>query len=405
MLRSERVGGFTFDIGGSHVIFSRNEATLKEMLSMLGSNLAAHQRKAFVRLQQTLVPYPLESGLWALPPEDRADALVGFLEAMLSRDPAWEPRTLEEWVRGCFGDWIAEKYLVPYNEKVWKRPLSQISADWVRIPGRLPVPDWRSVVKAAAGVPVIGYAEQSTFFYPLQGGVQALFDSVMERVKERGATIVRGEHVSHLRKLGNRWVINGRYRARMVVSTIPLPEVVSAVEGAPKEVEEAARRLDYNRVVVVGIALKRTAPDHHWVYVPDRDVIFHRYAWVSNYSPYNAPKGHSALIAEVTLPPRASVELSEVGDQTVASLEKLGVIREEEVMFVRTWFHEYGYPVYTLDHAKWRGLILEWLESQGIVSVGRWGRWHYWNMDKVFENVRQLIPPPGKPFDNVNMMA
>jgi protoporphyrinogen oxidase len=58
LLRSEHVGGFTFDAGGSHVIFSRNRATLEEMLALLNGNYVKQERRMFIRLGERLVPMP-----------------------------------------------------------------------------------------------------------------------------------------------------------------------------------------------------------------------------------------------------------------------------------------------------------------------------------------------------------
>ena len=81
-------------------------------------NYVKHERRTFIRLGERHVPYPLETGLYALPPEERAEALIDFLEAWVSRAPGWTPETFEEWIKGFFGRWIAERYLMPYNEKV-----------------------------------------------------------------------------------------------------------------------------------------------------------------------------------------------------------------------------------------------------------------------------------------------
>jgi len=389
LMQSESVRGYTFDAGGSHVIFSRNKSTLEELLNLLGSNHVKHTRRAFVRLGSELVPYPFETGLYALPPEVRAEALITFLEAWLSRETDWTPKTFEEWVKGFFGKWIAERYLIPYNEKVWKRPLSQISADWVYTPGRLPVPDWRGVVRAAAGVPVVGYVEQSTFYYPLRGGIQALFDAALQRVSGKVA-MVKGERVVELKKRETHWVINGRYFARRIISTIPLPELVGTLD-APSDVCKLAMGLDYNRIVVVGVGLRERAPEQHWVYVPQKDVIFHRYAWVSNYSPYNAPRDRSALIAEVTVPRSEPINAQKIAYRVIDDLEKLEVVKDGKIEIVKVWVHEYGYPVYTLNHEENRALVLRWINELNIISVGRWGSWHYWNMDRVYENVKSAI--------------
>ena len=154
LLRSEIVNGFVFDIGGSHIIFSKDQRILQEMLSFLGNNVVKHHRKTYIYLDDMFVLYPFENGIWVFPPERRAEILVSFVEMLIerARDPDWRPRNLREWIYGFFGKKIARMYLEPYNEKIWKRPLEEIDADWIYTPGRLPIPDWRDVIRSGAGV-------------------------------------------------------------------------------------------------------------------------------------------------------------------------------------------------------------------------------------------------------------
>jgi len=387
LLKSVAVDGFTIDVGGTHVIFSRDREVLGEMLDLLGGNVWAVERRAFVLLGGLFVPYPLENGLYVLPPEERAEALVSFLEVYMSMGEGWRPRSFEEWVR-AFGKWIAEKYLIPYNEKIWKRPLSEIDVDWVYTPGRLPVPDWRAVAKAAAGVPTVGYVENAKFYYPLRGGIQALYNAARKRAEERGARFVQGEPVESVVVKGGVVVVNGKYNAERVVSTIPLPELIEALEPND-ELKEYATRFDYNSVAVVAVAVGKEAPDVHWVYVPDRDVVFHRYVWLSNYSPYNAPRGKSLLLAEVTLPPgQAAGEW--LVDRVVRGLARLGVVEEKDVLFAKAWFHKYGYPIHRIGTAPAREFVIRRLAQMGIATVGRWGTWKYLNMDMVLKQVKEM---------------
>jgi len=395
LMRSETINGFTFDVGGSHVIFSRNRNTLREMTSLLKGNLVRHERKAFVLFENGyFVPYPFENGIYVLPPEIRAELISDFVTAQLElvRNSDWRPRSLREWIVKTFGRSIAEKYLIPYNEKIWKRPLNQISADWVFIPGRLPQPDIRNLIRSVAGIPTIGYVENAYFYYPVKGGIQALYNSVLNKLKERGYNIkiITGERVETIKRIKDGYVINNRYRVHRIISTIPIPELVSTMDP-PENVIKAATGLDYNQVIVVGIALNKRAPNQHWIYVPQKDIIFHRYAWISNYSPYNAPQGKSAIIAEITIPKGQTANLEKIVEETIKSFEKLGIFAEEDMLFAKAWHHRYGYPVYTLDHMERRQIVMKWLEEQGVKTVGRWGQWHYWNMDKVYEKVLETI--------------
>lgn len=58
---------------------------------------------------------------------------------------------------------------------------------------------------------------------------------------------------------------------------------------------------DYNKVVIVGLVLKRKSPQQLAVYVPQKDVIFHRYSWMSFLSKSHS-KDESAVLAEITVP-------------------------------------------------------------------------------------------------------
>ncbi|MEM2261450.1 MAG: FAD-dependent oxidoreductase [Candidatus Bathyarchaeia archaeon] len=389
LLRSEVVQNHIFDVGGSHIIFSRNSEVLSKILALLGGNLIKNTRKSFILFNGIFVPYPFENGLYMLPTEDRADALISFLEAWMSRSPKWEPKTLKEWIYGFFGKWIAEKYLVPYNEKIWSKPLDQLDADWVYTPGRLPIADWKAIVKSSIGIPTIGYVEQSIFYYPRKGGIQALYDAALEKAMSTGVDFLWSERVTTVKNDGGEWLINDRYRGDLLISTIPLPELVKVTE-APEEVIKAIDSLDYNSVAVVGFALNKPAPDQHWIYVPQKDLVFHRYAWISNYSPYNAPKGQSTLIAEVSIP-KGKMPSPRLTEEVLNGLEKIGILEKRNIISAIIWFNKYGYPIYTIGHRNVREIIQNWLKETGIYSLGRWGAWHYWNIDKIYEEVIKLV--------------
>ena len=149
-------------------------------------------------------------------------------------------------------------------------------------------------------------------------------------------------------------------------------------------------------MIVVGVALRKKAPDMHWVYVPDRDVVFHRYAWISNYSQYNTPNQNefSSLIVEVSLRPEELelIRVDKIVDKVVQGLKNLNLIseNEREILFTKAWVHTYGYPVHTHVSNNARTQILNSLSNIGITFLGRWGTWRYLNIDKIFEESKIL---------------
>ncbi|MEM1680007.1 MAG: FAD-dependent oxidoreductase [Sulfolobales archaeon] len=392
LLRSVELGGFTFDVGGSHIIFSNNSDILNEVLSFLDGNVTHHERKTYILLNDMYVPYPFENSLYVLPPAKRGEILISFIESLLYRSsqPGWEPRNLREWMYGFFGKELSKLYLEPYNSKLWKRSLDEIDVDWIYTPGRLPIPDWRDVILSGAGVRTEGYREQARFYYPLRGGIQSLFNRVLDRALRIGVKVVKGFKVVSIRKLSSGWLINGKIEVKRLISTIPLNELAVAMDLQERE-QRLAKQLDYNSVVVVGMALKKKAPQMHWVYNIRDDVIFHRHIWMSNYSPYNTPNNdmYSTLVAEITLPPTKKLSKEELVGEVLSGLTKIGVLEnpDKEVLFTESWVQEYGYPVHTVKSNTARNELLRVVVEEGIITLGRWGSWRYLNMDKVYEQV------------------
>jgi len=382
LLHSEVVNGYLFDTGGSHVFFSARRAVVNGVLSM-GGEWVARERAAYVLLDGALVPYPFENGIYVLPPEKRARYGASLIKALVEYCDE-RPKNFKEWALRTFGREVAEDYLIPYNEKIWKRPLEQLSADWAYMPGRLPLPSLEDIVKAVAGLPTVGYKEQARFYYPKRGGIVKQWEVAYERAKSLGVEFLRAE-VREVKALSSEYVVNGWLRVNRIINTLPLKEVPS-IFGLSEEAFKAAERLDYNSVVVVGLGLKRSAPRQHWVYVPDKRVAFHRYAWISNYGE-DAPPNRSAMIAEVTMPPMRGADLEELKASVVRGLVEIGVIREDEVEVVEAWYNKYGYPIHTLTHASDVATITQGLTEVGVLTFGRWGNWQYWNTDKIYEKV------------------
>jgi len=380
LLRSVALNGFVFDVGGSHVVFSKRQEIVAGILS-LGGEWVRRERLAYVYMDGGFIPYPFENGIYVLPAELRARYGLSILRALISSSGE-RPRNLREWIVNTFGEEVAKDYLIPYNEKIWKRPLEQISADWAYIPGRLPLPSLEDIVKAIAGLPTVGYREQAVFHYPRKGGIVEQWKAAYRRAEELGVKFLQME-VREVKKVGSEFLINGVVKADKVISTLPLREA-PAIFGLSEESFSVAERLDYNSVVVVGVGLNGPAPKQHWIYVPDRGVPFHRYAWISNYGE-DLPPNKSALIAEITVPPSERVDVDALKHETVRWLMELGIVREKDIAVVAAWFHKYGYPIYTLSHSKDTQIIEGELRETGVITFGRWGNWQYWNTDKIYE--------------------
>lgn len=391
LLQSRAIGGHIFDCGGPHILFSKFPETLAEVKGILGPNSKTLPRRNFIRFDGQVIQYPFENGLYELPAETRARLGSGLIRAEIDRasHPDWAPRDFLEWIRGFFGSEIAKDYLEPYNSKVWKRQLGSLSADWVFTPGRVPTPSLEETVRAIAGIRSVGYREQAEFIYPREGGIQSLYSALLSMVEDSGVDVIFDQRVKSLVKSGKGWRVNDSVSAGTVLSTIPLPELVGFF---PDYADSAslANVLDYNRVLVVGVALDQPDPNMTAVYVPNPEVPFHRYTWMSYLNP---PRhGNSHLIAEVTIPRDDRVDIPGVVRGVEDGLIHLGVASDREsIRFVEPWLNEYGYPVYRLGHAEVKRRILQRMAAERLFSVGRWGSWEYWNTDMVLRAVKRTV--------------
>jgi protoporphyrinogen oxidase len=392
LCRSKRVDGFTYDVAGGHILFSKDKSASAWMKAEAGGDAAfvRRERHTKIRFGDRWVHYPFENGLGDLPPQANFECLKGYVDAWRARtaNGAAEPADFGGWIRWRFGEGIARHFMEPYNDKIWKRPLGELSSDWVA--GRVPDAPIDDVLKASIGIRTEGYVHQSIFDYPLEGGFQALTDGLARSLAPR---LRLATPVAKLVRAGDGWSVDGE-RFDRVVSTVPLNELAELVEGLPSEVAGAMRALRWNGLVSYLIALDRPVhPELSWVYLPAAEQgPANRVTYMSNYSPRNAPAGRTSLLAEVTSPggPRAPEPSPELEREVVEGLARAGILERREVLFVDRAAVRYAYIVYVHGFARARRTAIDWLESVGIVPHGRFGRYDYDNSDQCVIKSRAL---------------
>ncbi|MEM3192252.1 MAG: NAD(P)-binding protein [Candidatus Parvarchaeota archaeon] len=394
LLKSETIDGFTFDCGGPHLLFSRNNEILSKITSFLGKNCSKKKRNNFILFDGQFVPYPFENGIYLLNTDRRIQYVKEIIEKMLlmAKRQEWIPTNFLDWINEFFGEHISKEYLIPYNKKIWKRPLEKMAADWVFSPGRLPFPNLEDLIKAAAGIENVGYKEQSYFYYPKKGGIQSLYQAIYEKIADRETVrIIENESVSNIKINKDKdFIINNKITAKKVISTIPLPETMIALDDSAEN-RQLAEQFDWNGVIVVGVAVRRKSPNQTSIYVPDPKIVFHRYTWMNTLVPADNVQ-NSNLIAEITFPKNKVPNIDEVSARVIKDLTTIGALNDEsDVIFSKVWIHQYGYPIYSLNLNKIRDNAFEKLRGLGIESVGRWGSWHYWNTDMVYKAVLETL--------------
>lgn len=396
LCRSMTNSGFTFDIGGSHIIFSRDTQVLTFMRDVLGRNSKQNKRNTKIFYKGLFIKYPFENGLSQLPKDDLYFCINEFIKTLIAVEKGQiaPPSNFREWINYTFGKGIADLYMIPYNEKIWKYPTELMSMHWVE--GRIPRPPVEDVIKSAIGIETEGYTHQSVFSYPLKGGIEAMVREIATPVEEN---IQTGFNVSSIRKSGGDFIISDKRReisAQRLISTIPLQELLPCLEQVPEKVKKACSELKYNSIACVLIGIKGSVPDISWMYVPEKELgLFNRISFPSNYSPHVAPSGHSSILVEITYREgdEASAMLDrDIIDHVVNALSNMKIIKtKDDVVYSAVMRQKYAYVIYDLEYQKNIAIVKEYCAKTGISLVGRFAEFEYLNMDGCIRNAMNFV--------------
>lgn len=393
-------GFFHFDLAG-HVLHLRHPE-IKSRLAPFLKTCQEHQRRAWIYLADRLIPYPFQAHIAALPPRVAEECLIGFAKAWahspLPRRPGAEVDTQagahppEEgppasttaflsWSSRTFGEGITKYFMKPYNEKLWTVPLAQLTCDWM---GRfVPRPSIEEIVQGFVSPQELAMGYNPTFSYPREGGIEGLVKWLRGRLVPRhlrtGVEVIQVEVERREVVLAS----GERQPYRTLYSTLPLPELIQRLSHAPAAVRRAGDQLKSNSVMVLYLALDHPVPaDRHWVYVPEKKFPFYRVGFPSNLSPRNAPKGCGSLLVERAVSQGEPVDGESWSRQVIQYLVSVGWLPSEgSVLKSQVVRLPHAYIIYDRRRSAALKVIRAYLESRGIVSLGRYGAWEYCSIE------------------------
>jgi len=391
LCRTEKTDGFLFDYTG-HLLHLRKPASLALLRKIATAKLVRHRRRASIYTLGTVIPYPFQVNLHGLPPAVVRQCVNGFIEVYNHRQ---RRDNFANWTEDTFGHGITRCFMKPYNTKVWRVPLEELSCEWV---GRyVPQPDIDEVIAGALGATKTGIGYNAQFYYPQVGGIQSLVDGFVNPVGNSGVlkTGVEVLRVNNKKKVVLLRDATGVHSVKydVLISTIPLVELVKRIEDVPDSVRQAARRLRWNSVINVNFGFRGSPPGNwHWLYVPEKKYRFYRVGFPGALSSSMVPRGTYSVSTEVSQAPvgMSRKRLHGFEDSVLRDLYKCGFAkRDAEPIVQKTLVLDYGYVLYDHHWKRSRRVILDWLKHTGIISIGRYGRWEYSTMEDAILQGRE----------------
>jgi protoporphyrinogen oxidase len=377
LCRSRKTAGFTFDHGG-HFLHFRQGSTLDLVRSLLNEDLVRHRKNAWIYSCGRYTPYPFQANLYGLPASVVKECLAGFVGASGNKRAGRDVNFLE-WIDRKFGAGIAKHFMVPYNTKFWTVPPQRMTCAW--LDDFIPLPSLERVIAGAGkeNREPLGY--NASFWYPKQGGIGQLAESLGRRVRN----VFTGCAITRIDPKKKEITTSGGERERYdyLISTIPLPEVPNLVRGLPKAVTANIKKLRWNSIFNLNLGIDKPL-DHarHWVYFPEGDPIFFRTGFYSNISPALAPAGQGSLYVEVAYSDKKPINKRNIVGRIEKGLKKTGILTSDTRVFCRDSNDiKYAYPIYDKNYAQAREGIIKYLAGNDILACGRYGSWRYSSME------------------------
>jgi len=376
---SHRLDGFVFD-EGPHVSFTRDERIRRLFSESVGGRYETVKATINNYWRGHWFRHPAITNLHGLPPE----LVVAVLQDYIARPRDREVRNYADWLLASYGDTFARTFPMQYTRKYHTTSAENMSTEWVG--PRLYQARLEEVLLGAVSVasPNVHYVQD--YRYPTHDGFSAYLGRLLEGIPlSLEHRVVRID--PRAREIGFANGVRADYDH--LISSLPLPELIAMISGAPRDVREAAETLACTTLVLVNLGIARPdVSEASWTYFYDDDFPFSRVSFPRNMSPHVVPEGMSSIQAEVYYSkkyrpldrtPESLIE------PVIDGLTRCGLLRPDDRIVLRhSLLIPYANIIFDLDRAAALGVVHGYLEDIGIAWCGRYGEWGYQWTDEAF---------------------
>jgi len=376
------VNGFTFDYSG-HLLHIKNEYTESLVKKLLGSNISSIKRSSWIYSSGVYTRYPFQSNLFGLPPDVIKECLMGFIKSAYERQNM-RVESFEDWILKYLGEGIADRFMIPYNKKLWTVPPREMTTEWL---GKyVPKPNIDEILDGALRSNKQDWGYNSYFYYPKRGGIESLINGFLSHIEPDSIHLKKKVVRISLEKKTIFYDDGDCEQYEKLISTMPLNELVSIILEIPSDLRNVAGKLRYNSVLNINLGIGRgDISDKHWIYFPEDDYVFNRVGFASNFSNSMAPAGCSSIYTEICFSDWAPLQfgsIEEAKKRVCKDLMKCSIIDpRDKIVCSHSFSIKPAYVIYDKEWNRARSMILDYLKERGIFSIGRYGAWEYSAME------------------------
>ncbi len=364
-----KIDGFRFD-KAVHLSFAKSEYV--QELFKKSTEIIGHKPEASNYYKGYWLKHPAQNNLAPLPAEEKVAIVTDFIK---NNGVEHEVNNYEEWLRAQYGDYFAENFPMRYTRKYWTVEALELSTTWCG--ARWYQPSIPEVLHGAftTETPNTYYADEMR--YPATGGYKN-FLSLMAKecnieLNKKAIAIHSGDKVISFED-------GTKENYEHLVSSLPIPYVISILNDVPDDVIKASERLYTSSVAIVSLGFsKPDIPEYLWYYIYDEEYLPARCYSPSMKSPDNVPKGCSSVQFEIYFSREKALTLE--GEDLINHIVNKGVemklFTSKDIVVKDVRILPYGNVVFYKGMEEDRRIVQDYLESVHIHRVGRFGEWAY----------------------------
>lgn len=379
LIKCRRVNGNLFHTCGGHVFNSKRQDVLDWFWSKFvrEEQFSKADRNSVVFISQSeilnpiktdetfetlAIPYPIENHMYLFDSETQKKFVDDLV--VMAKNEEVEPHNFEEFLKGRFGKTLYSMYFQPYNEKVWKRDLKQVSLSWLE--GKLPMPTVAEIIYNNVNHVKEKAFVHAIFWYEKMNGSQYIADKLAE-----GLNIRYNSDIIEVKYAGGKWKICGEEFDKIVFCG-NIKDMVTMIEGVDiSAYKTKIDALEFHGTTAVLCEIDKNP--YSWIYLPSRKHESHRIICTGNFAASNnditVPEGRITATIEFT---------DEISKEAI--LDNLSRIP----LNPKYLDHKYNQYTYPIQDANTRRMIKElkmMLAPADFYFTGRFADWEYYNMD------------------------
>lgn len=377
--RTTRLGEYVWDYAGHFFHFSQPELKKRFETIISSDDTVLLSKNTKIYYNGYYVDYPFQKNIHQLSKDEMIDCLYGLFEK--TEKESYD--SFLDMLYGKFGEGITEKFLRPYNEKLYACDLNLLDVEAM---GRFfPYADVKEIIRNMKMTDNSSYNQ--SFIYPKQGAavfIKKLLDGIHPQCIRFNESILQIDTKNKVVTTNK-----SQYTYDFLVSSIPLNKFVDMADLDNDISEEI---FSYNQVLVFNLGFDRPFYDKsiHWIYVPSKDINFYRAGF------YNNIIGTSKLsmYIEIGYPGHYKISKEEIEKQlnlTLDGLRKIGIIDNHVLVAYESIIMNPAYVHITDKSIETVNRIKNILADREAYLMGRYGDWKYCSIEDCMVDAMNIV--------------